>query len=440
MSFFLFLLYLTATYIFPGEIFPELAPYRITFWLGVLSLAVSVLTLAPTGKLTIRAAPIGLVAGLILSMMLSEMWADRWLGAPLHVMQQFGPALTLFLLAIWNVTSLARLRITAGLMVLLAMILVGQGVAAYHFGYMQDKLLFRGNDIGEDGNTSTTESGVLTRVRGLGQVNDPNDLALVLVATLPFLGLAWRGGRTLRNVLLVGLPGGFLTYGIYLTRSRGGMLGMLAVFLAGFISRLSRIKALVAIALMAVMLMGANFTGGREMSTSEESAARRIEAWSEGLDMFRSNPILGVGYLNFTDHNDLTAHNSFVLCFAELGIVGYFFWLALLVVAILQIEQVRRCAHDDADGNALGRHARVLVASFAGMLVAAFFLSRSYNPIFYLLIGLAFALYRIAGNSGKTVAVPSLYALSGKVVRLEFVSIIVIYILVRVNRLFVLPS
>src|ERR1700730_862891 len=125
MSLFLFLLYLAATYIFPGELFPELASYRITFWLGVLSLAVSVLTLAPTGKLTIRTAPIGLVAGLILSMMLSEMWADRWLGAPLHVMQQFGPALTLFLLAVWNVTSLARLRITAGLLVLFAMVLWG---------------------------------------------------------------------------------------------------------------------------------------------------------------------------------------------------------------------------------------------------------------------------------------------------------------------------
>jgi putative inorganic carbon (HCO3(-)) transporter len=289
MSFFLFLLYLTATYIFPGEFFPELAPYRITFWLGVLSLGLSVLTLAPAGKLTIRAAPIGLLAGLILSMTLSLMWADRWLGAPLHVIQRFGPALTLFLLAIWNVTSLARLRITAGLMVLLSMILVGQGVAAYHFGYMQDKLLYRGNDDAGDGDASHTEAGIPIRVRGLGQVNDPNDLALVLVATLPFLGLAWRRARTLRNILLVGLPGAFLTYGIFLTRSRGGMLGMLAVFLSGFISHGNRIKALVATALITVVLMGANFTGGREISTSEESAARRIETWSEGLDMFRSN-------------------------------------------------------------------------------------------------------------------------------------------------------
>ena len=154
MGFFLFLLYLAASYIFPGELFPELGPYRITFWIGVLSLVVSVVTLAPFGKLTVRALPIGLVAGLILCMMLSEMWADSWMGAPLNVMQKFGPALTLFLLAIWNVTSLTRLRITAGVLVLLATILVGQGVAAYHFGFMQDKLLMHGNDVEEDDDAS----------------------------------------------------------------------------------------------------------------------------------------------------------------------------------------------------------------------------------------------------------------------------------------------
>src|ERR1035441_7873251 len=145
MGFFFFLLYLGVTWLFPGELFPALIPYRITFWLGVLGLVVSVLTLAPTGKLTIRALPIALVTGLVLSMMLSVMWADRWLGAPVHVIQSFGPALTLFLLAVWNVNSLHRLRITAAVMVLSAMVLVGQGVAAYHFGYMQDTLLFRGN-------------------------------------------------------------------------------------------------------------------------------------------------------------------------------------------------------------------------------------------------------------------------------------------------------
>jgi O-antigen ligase len=437
MGFIFFLLYLVAWFLFPADIFPELIPYRIPFWLGVLGLVVSVLTLAPTGKLTVRALPIALIAGLVLSMMLSVMWADRWLGAPVHVIQAFGPVLTLFLLVIWNVNSLRRLRITGAVLVLLAMVLVGQGVAAYHFGYMQDKLLLRGTGDPGDDDQSPAETDDPVRVRALGLMNDPNDLALVLVAILPFLGLAWRKGRTIRNALLLGLPAAFLVYGIYLTRSRGGMLGILAVVFGGLVGRMSRTKALVATGVMAAIFLAANFTGGREVSTSEESAARRLDAWSEGLDMFRSSPLLGVGYLNFTEHNDLTAHNSFVLCFAELGAVGYFFWLALLVVAILQTKQVRQCLNDGSDGDAMRRYAKVLLSSFAGMLVAAFFLSRSYNPILYLLVGLAFASTVVGGKSGQLLALPSWGKMSRLVTALEFASIVAIYVFVRVNRLFI---
>ena len=436
MGFVFFLSYLVIWFLFPADIFPELIPYRIPFWLGVLGLVVSVLTLAPTGKLTVRALPIALVTGLILSMMLSVMWADRWLGAPVHVIQAFGPVLTLFLLAIWNVNSLRRLRITGAVLVLLAMVLVGQGVAAYHFGYMQDQLLLRGTGDPGDDDQSPAETDDPVRVRALGLMNDPNDLALVLVAILPFLGLAWRKGRTVRNALLLGLPAAFLVYGIYLTRSRGGMLGILAVCFASLVGRLSRTKALAATGAMAAMFLAANFTGGRAMTTSEESVAGRFDAWSEGIAMLRSSPVLGVGYQNFTDHNNLTAHNSFVLCFAELGAVGYFFWLALLVAAMLQTRQVRQCLDHSSDGDVLHRYAKVLLSSFAGTLVAAFFLSRSYNPVLYLLLGLAFALHETARKCGHPVALPSLYVVSRKVVALEFASIAAMYILVRANRLF----
>jgi hypothetical protein len=42
-------------------------------------------------------------------------------------------------------------------------------------------------------------------------------------------------------------------------------------------------------------------------------------------------PVFGVSYNSFTDHHERTTHNSFVLCFAELGLLGYFTWLALVV-------------------------------------------------------------------------------------------------------------
>ncbi len=63
------------------------------------------------------------------------MVAERWLGAPILAIQRFGPSLTILVLAICSVTSFVRLRIAAGCVVVLTMILMLQGAAAYHFGY-----------------------------------------------------------------------------------------------------------------------------------------------------------------------------------------------------------------------------------------------------------------------------------------------------------------
>ena len=66
--------------------------------------------------------------------------------------------------------------------------------------------------------------------------------------------------------------------------------------------------------------IAASAIGGRAISSKEQSAAERIEAWSVGLELLKWRPLFGAGYGNFTDHHHLTAHNSFVLCFAELGL------------------------------------------------------------------------------------------------------------------------
>ena len=52
------------------------------------------------------------------------------------------------------------------------------------------------------------------------------------------------------------------------------------------------------------------------------------------------------------------------------------------------------------------------MAAFAGMLVAALFLSRSYNPVLFLLVGLSLALYKVVGQSGYSVALPSFLPVS----------------------------
>src|SRR5690606_7398910 len=131
--------------------------------------------------------------------------------------------------------------------------------------------------------------------------------------------------------------------------------------------------------------MVTNMTGGRGFSSKEESAGSRIDAWYEGIQMFKNHPMFGVGYGNFMDHHYLTAHNSFVLGFAEMGLFGYFMWIALLVLSFKSVNAVSH--HAPADS--LERTGGLLLrAALGGYLTCAWFLSSTYLPILFVLMAL----------------------------------------------------
>ena len=56
--------------------------------------------------------------------------------------------------------------------------------------------------------------------------------------------------------------------------------------------------------------------------------------------MFKSAPVFGIGFNGFTDQYEITAHNSFVLCLAELGILGSTLWMALLVTTTMGLNRI----------------------------------------------------------------------------------------------------
>jgi hypothetical protein len=135
MAFALFILYVALSYIYPGELLPELAPYRVTYWVGTAGLVAAI-----ASQLWRRDGPatniqLWLLLLFTAVMGLSLMIAEEWLGAPIAALQRFGPSLTIFVLAMCSVTSLVRLRIAAGCVIVLTIVLMLQGAAAYHFGF-----------------------------------------------------------------------------------------------------------------------------------------------------------------------------------------------------------------------------------------------------------------------------------------------------------------
>jgi len=235
------------------------------------------------------------------------------------------------------------------------------------------------------------------RLRSLGFLNDPNDFAQVLVMVLPLLWLAYVPGRWWRSLLVIGVPAALLGYALYLTQSRGALLGAAAVLLLFVQRRLGTSRTFV-LAGIVFAALGAISFGGRELSTKEESASLRIDAWYAGWNMLKAKPVFGVGYGNFLDYNVLTAHNSFVLCFSELGLLGYFAWLGMIVLTFAGLNRAIRLAPLDAPER---RVALILRAALIGFLVCAWFLSRTYQPGLYVLLALCISAWVCAR---KTIA------------------------------------
>ena len=392
MSFGLFLIYLIFVLIRPIEALGlELAGTRPMLLLWVAAFGSALLRAATRSELAGKGTHFYLLGGLMVVIMLSQI-AQGWLGGAIGSFAHFSTSAGLFVLICMNVTTMRRLELTGQAVLASITVVAAMSVFAYHTGWKAEELVlaqgaggFGALEVFTTGETiipAQDDSGlVMWRVRGLGFMSDPNDLAQAIVMVLPLLWGRFRKGRIIRNLWSVWLPGMLLGYTIYLTHSRGALIGLASLFFFG-------LRDLLAIG--GVLAAIAGFAGGRGFSSGEESASDRIEAWYEGLGMLKNHPLFGVGYFNFTDHHHLTAHNSFVLCFAELGLFGYFFWVALLVLTYQGMSQViRESAADDP----ARRMAVLLRSSFLGFMTCAWFLSRTYAPTLYILLALCTAVW-----------------------------------------------
>lgn len=237
---------------------------------------------------------------------------------------------------------------------------------------------------------TTTEG---RRVRWRGTLGDPNELAVFVGTSVPLifaLASTSRPRRLASNLGTVLLAMGIAT--IVLSESRGGQLVALTVLGLYFVRRYGFKGCLVGGLLAVPILM----FGGRSGSEADSSAKERAELLYDGADFVRQHPFAGLGVGQFEEHtaNHLTAHNSYLLAAAELGLLGSVLW-ALLVYVSIKIP-VRVASRPPATlDRRLVSFATALVVSYAGMLVGIFFLSFCYKQWLFLFFGMSGALYAV---------------------------------------------
>ena len=96
--------------------------------------------------------------------------------------------------------------------------------------------------------------------------------------------------------------------------------------------------------------------------------------------MLKSHPLVGVGYGQYQELNGLVAHNSFVHTFAELGLIGAFCLVGMFYWYFKGLK-----ARPEVSDELAGWY-RALIASGAGTLMCAWFLSRQYVAVLYVLL------------------------------------------------------
>ncbi len=262
---------------------------------------------------------------------------------------------------------------------------------------------------------------------------DSNDLALLLVCTIPLCVFFLRPGA--KAHLRVAASGvlGLLVFTLVRTGSRGGFLGFIActVYLLFNFSALSKRVRLYAVGSLVAFIMV--FGGERYwemMSTllnpkddyNWSGDVGRKQIWKRGVGYMLTHPLTGVGARGFPQAEGMisgiserqqygiglkwsAAHNSFVEVGAELGVIGLFLFVTAIYLAWKYVRSVGSPALR-ARAGPLGPMGHALGGTLIAYCVAGFFVSAGYSAFLYTIFAMILGMMKILppGKDGVVTA------------------------------------
>jgi putative inorganic carbon (HCO3(-)) transporter len=394
-------------YIRPEESIEAIQGMRLPLLVSILTLLATIFHKLINRESFVRSPLNGMMIGFGISGVLSAAFVQL----EAEALQDFGKLVILVLLMLNLVTNSSKYRQTVNTLI---------GFTAYLAIY-SIYLYFTSGALNDHG---------VLRSQATGIFADPNDLAGTIVAGLSFSLFRITSADRSAKLIYV-LLSAILIAAILMTNSRGGLLALIVVVGSFLLLSAPVKKAVLAASVCAPLLLILASARMSNFDATEASANSRFWFWSTGVESFVQNPILGVGYKGFVDINGgMTAHNSFVLCFTELGILGYFFWIGCLYLALRKSVGISMPL-DRAE--ILNQNAAKV--GLAGFLMAAFWISRTYVPVLYLLVCMPIVQHLCTQADLKEINIKKLRPIElGKVFLICVVSIIVIYIIALRNR------
>jgi len=236
--------------------------------------------------------------------------------------------------------------------------------------------------------------------------NDENAFSMFFVSGVPFL-FYWGlhlGKKISRYLIWMVIPLGW--HAIFLTGSRGGLVGLAATLLAGIVFSKNRkifVLLMLPVFVLAFQLQGGDLLKSRTDTIvdyqGESSAETRLEAWTAAIKMVNEHPITGVGIAcfvrameDFSDKQPRATHSVPMQFAAEIGVFAFLAYCLIVYFVFrqgLKINGLLKSYPAEFDPDELATLLylnEASVVSFFGLSVCSLFLSLNYYEIFYFLL------------------------------------------------------
>jgi len=191
-----------------------------------------------------------------------------------------------------------------------------------------------------------------------------------------------------------------------LTFSRGGLVALiLVVLLYMLLANLSKKIQMMAVSLVCLVsiYVVASFIqvdlneviSSRIDDFSTDGGSGRFELWSQAINYFMSNPLIGIGAFNFShyyafDYNiEPFVHNTYLEVLVESGIIGFLFYFSFLLLLIIKLFRTE-----------MHKEKPFIVLTLFAFLLQMLSLSLIINEAFFCYLAIAFKYISVYERKG----------------------------------------
>lgn len=259
-----------------------------------------------------------------------------------------------------------------------------------------------------------------------GGAGDPNEFAIMMVFALPIYAfLIYRAKTAFKKITLM-LFFGLCAIAVINTYSRTGALILLGTLFLIVLQYLRFLKprtfgfillGMTIAVVCAITVIPSSYWNRQKTMTDRKtdfSVGRRFSYLVVAFDNFREHPILGTGPGTFKDVYGASrwtlnyareeespkrvAHNSYVEVLTGTGLIGLFFFMLIIFIALRNFFTARRQFRQTGDIE-MENLVMAYFAAFWVILCAFLFLSINFHKYFWLLLGISQVSLRLASEN-----------------------------------------